>query len=504
VEQEASFVTFQAQSIGPALPSEVIDDVVARFRAVLEEYAARVPQSGEELLDLEQGLHQAVARHCLDPIVGALIVQAHKSEVVQLRAELVRGSVPYLKLQDKKQTVNLVLLGGTILQVVTPYYLQRGPREPGRPRGRGKRGKAGHGMYPYLEVLGLAHRVSPAVASEVARLVASGTVDDAREALRLRGLHVNRKQITRVYRDVARRGLLYRGWLEAVAEGHERCIVRMAEGKRLAIGVDGGRIRTRETRRGRPRKNGWRGFEAPWREPKVLVIYEIDERGRRVKKGLLRYDATLQDADGLFRILRAILFSIGAGLAAQWVVVGDGADWIWSRIDELIEALNYQRSRVIEVVDFYHAVQHLHAIADCRKWRKPEHEKWVRTMRRHLSNGDVDTVLAAAEELCVGRRAGDIRKLMDYFETHRLRMRYDVFKRSGIPSGSGAVESAIRRIVNLRLKGNGIFWSDENAEAVLQLRSQLLAGRWGWFMRIALSPPSTWSLGTASGLAEVA
>jgi hypothetical protein len=35
--------------------------------------------------------------------------------------------------------------------------------------------------------------------------------------------------------------------------------------------------------------------------------------------------------------------------------------------------------------------------------------------------------------------------------------------------GSGAIESSIRRVINLRLKGNGIFWLEENAEAILAL-----------------------------------
>ena len=46
------------------------------------------------------------------------------------------------------------------------------------------------------------------------------------------------------------------------------------------------------------------------------------------------------------------------------------------------------------------------------------------------------------------------------------------------PLGSGAVESAIRRVINLRLKGNGIYWREENAEAMLVLRAAALTGRW--------------------------
>jgi hypothetical protein len=33
-------------------------------------------------------------------------------------------------------------------------------------------------------------------------------------------------------------------------------------------------------------------------------------------------------------------------------------------------------------------------------------------------------------------------------------------------------------VINLRLKGNGIYWREENAEAMLVLRAAALTGRW--------------------------
>jgi hypothetical protein len=39
-----------------------------------------------------------------------------------------------------------------------------------------------------------------------------------------------------------------------------------------------------------------------------------------------------------------------------------------------------------------------------------------------------------------------------------------------LPIGSGAVESLIRQVIKLRLKGNGKFWLPENAEIILHGR----------------------------------
>jgi hypothetical protein len=56
-------------------------------------------------------------------------------------------------------------------------------------------------------------------------------------------------------------------------------------------------------------------------------------------------------------------------------------------------------------------------------------------------------------------------------------MSYDYFSLLKIPIGSGAVESSIRRVINLRMKSNGMFWWSENAKCLLQIRCQYLSSR---------------------------
>ena len=74
-----------------------------------------------------------------------------------------------------------------------------------------------------------------------------------------------------------------------------------------------------------------------------------------------------------------------------------------------------------------------------------------------------------------------LNKLNNYFaDTDKFQ--YSNFKKKNIPIGSGSVESAIRRVLNLRIKGAGLFWLKENAEKMIFLRSQLLSGRWNIMM----------------------
>ena len=47
-----------------------------------------------------------------------------------------------------------------------------------------------------------------------------------------------------------------------------------------------------------------------------------------------------------------------------------------------------------------------------------------------------------------------------------------------MPIGSGSMESAVRRVINLRLKGPGIFWREEHAEQMLMLRAYYKSKHW--------------------------
>jgi hypothetical protein len=61
------------------------------------------------------------------------------------------------------------------------------------------------------------------------------------------------------------------------------------------------------------------------------------------------------------------------------------------------------------------------------------------------------------------------------------RLNYTYVSEQKLPIGSGAIESLIRQVVNLRMKGNSKFWLKTNAEIMLHLRCQWIAGSWDNF-----------------------
>jgi len=122
-----------------------------------------------------------------------------------------------------------------------------------------------------------------------------------------------------------------------------------------------------------------------------------------------------------------------------------------------------------------------------------ERKRVFKKLRKWLKRG---SWRKAVEELL--RLAGEVELAEDsplwteiaYLDHHgeEGHLEYATYRRRGLPLGSGAIESAIRRVINLRLKGNSIYWEEANAEALLVLRGLVLSGRWNEvFARITQS-----------------
>ena len=104
----------------------------------------------------------------------------------------------------------------------------------------------------------------------------------------------------------------------------------------------------------------------------------------------------------------------------------------------------------------------------------------VVALRELLDQGG-GAVIEELEGLAAGKAAGSpVWREINYLTKHSEagRLRYNCFRCRGVPLGSGAIESTIRRVINLRLKGTSIYWTEENAEAVFQLRAAVVSGRW--------------------------
>ena len=470
-----------------------LETIIARFASDVE---GRVEQwAGADAPGAFRAMELTVSEACrglADAVTGLVLEHRLADRTFQAETSAAARAHGRYRCAGRKD-VTVTLLGGSQVRVPVSYLKADRRGLAGRPRT--KRGKGGTGLYPALAALGIWFGVTPAAAGEIVHQVAdSDSVRAGRAALERRGLDLGHKQTLRIVNRFGERAVEQRqAWLQRARS--DAPSTGPLRNKRVMVCTDGGRIRARcPIIRGRRRSASChRRYEAPWREPKVMTIYVLRENGSIEDEFRPIYDGTLGDADALFDMLLGYLRALGAHEAKQLIFAGDGAHWIWNRIERLVQSIGIPRPRVVEVIDWYHAVQTLHEIAAERTaWTKATRDRWCRRARKALWKGDVHRVAELIDEIGVGRKAKHMRKHRGYFLRNVDRMQYASFKKRRVPVGSGCVESAVRRIVNMRMKGNGTFWLEENAESMLMLRSYLKAGRFDDLVNWSIASAAPW------------
>jgi hypothetical protein len=176
-------------------------------------------------------------------------------------------------------------------------------------------------------------------------------------------------------------------------------------------------------------------------------------------------------------ILAAAAFARGFFGAKRKAFVADGAATNWATQRRWF-------SDFTPILDFIHALSYVFSAAMAARgfsagWEV--YQRWI----TWVWQGRVAEVIAELkrrqEELGSpepgGPEAGPRQVVADalsYLENNRDRMRYDEYRRLGLPIVSSHVESTVKRF-NRRVKGTEKFWSESGAEALLELRADYLS-----------------------------
>jgi len=213
-----------------------------------------------------------------------------------------------------------------------------------------------------------------------------------------------------------------------------------------------------------------------WHEVKAAVVFQAqsqpgeDERVRAVRQSYL---AQVGPMDRAGERLYAEAIRRGVRPTREKVVcLGDGAPANWSQFD-----LHFPTR--IEVLDWYHATQHLWAAGKGVFGEGTQAaQNWVEAQKESLWAGKVTSVLDNLRQVAISEHGQAAADEIHYFEANQKRMQYAKLRQKGCPRGSGTVESACKQVIAARARLAGMRWSEEGLQAVLSLRAEILSDRW--------------------------
>ena len=262
--------------------------------------------------------------------------------------------------------------------------------------------------------------------------------------------------------------------------GEDQLMLREEEslaGKRVAIGLDGGRARTR-TYTGACNQAGHATYDTAWKEPKLFVIDILGEDGQLDRRELPIYGCRFDQEDTL-KLLEAYLKELDVDQAQQVQVLGDGAPWIWNEMQPMLLRLGLAQDRIVQTLDYYHASQYVHNLVQHMPKRvgQTERKQYLKDFKDWLWQGSSDLIVAKCREIY--KRPGQlVKRWINYLDKHQNKTQYTDYQEAKLMCGSGIVESGIRRIINLRFKNASTFWDKATVEKLFALRSAMLSGRW--------------------------
>jgi len=163
--------------------------------------------------------------------------------------------------------------------------------------------------------------------------------------------------------------------------------------------------------------------------------------------------------------------------AKRQAFLGDGLPMNWT-----IQSRHF--ASFTPILDFVHALSYVFAAAFAGRSQSEGVEIYKRWIQ-DLWSGRVAPILdeLKARSATLGSPPSDcaesdprrlVFETLRYLTNNAERMRYDTYRRQGLPIMTSAVESVIK-MMNKRVKGSEKFWSESGAEAILQLRADYLS-----------------------------
>jgi hypothetical protein len=162
------------------------------------------------------------------------------------------------------------------------------------------------------------------------------------------------------------------------------------------------------------------------------------------------------------------------GVAKTHVALSDG--------ERALQILVERTLGVTSILDLLHVLEKLWKAAYVfHAEGSLEAELWVMDRTLRVLSGQSGQVVKGLRQSVTkrglhGARRKTLQAVADYICRNRSRMHYDQYLAHGWPIASGAVEGACKNLIKDRMERSGMRWTEEMAEAIVQLRAIYLSG----------------------------
>jgi hypothetical protein len=222
-------------------------------------------------------------------------------------------------------------------------------------------------------------------------------------------------------------------------------------------------------------------IDKEWKEVKSGAVYGItkDTSSNEIKAVNKTYISRVENCHNFGNRIYLEALKRNVDKSSLVITIGDGARWIWDQFD-----LHFPNS--VQIIDWYHATEHLYKITSLiYKDDDKEKKDFEKVLKDNLYEGNIHNLKRLVFEKTVNKKIKDgsnkykqIEVEINYFMKNIEKMQYKDFEDKGYPIGSGVIEGACKNLVQIRMKRNGMRWSNDGAHAVLQLRCLYLSDRW--------------------------
>jgi hypothetical protein len=217
-----------------------------------------------------------------------------------------------------------------------------------------------------------------------------------------------------------------------------------------------------------------------WRENKLGIVFSSDNiyswtdkkgiRQRQLRKR--EYVSYIGSADEFRKHLAACAVRNGYGSFEETVVIGDGATWIRTMVEEYFPDAQ-------QILDFYHLCENVHDYA--KHYFKMDEQKYKEWANKTCAALKKSLYASVREKL----KSHDTRhmgkcsiNLLGYITNNIKNIDYVAYEKKGYFIGSGAIESGNKIVLQQRLKQAGMRWNVETAQNMLTLKAKVESALW--------------------------